>query len=126
MTQQNAILHWKRGADDAIQSARLLFDGKQYQHTLFMCHLAVEKALKAAWIKRQDTEEPPQTHDLLKLATALNREWEDEQLLQFEILTRFVIDARYAGSRWTEEYGTKEGAEKWLNNAQNLISLLSE
>lgn len=126
MTQQNAILHWKQGANDALESSKLLFEGRQYQYALFLCHLAVEKALKAAWIKDHDTEEPPKTHDLLKLAMAIGREFTDEQLLQFEIITRFVIDARYAGSRWAEEYGTKDEAETWIKNTQQLISILTE
>lgn len=124
MTQQDAVAHWRKGAEDALRSAVLLLQGNQYHHALFLCHLAVEKALKAAWVAERDTEEPPRTHDLLQLATVLRREWTDDQLLQFETLTRFVIDARYAGSRWAKEYGTHIGAETWIAHTKVFLSLL--
>lgn len=40
-------------------SVGLLFEGNQYVHTLFFCHLVIEKLLKAHWVR--DNEETKST-----------------------------------------------------------------
>ena len=124
MTQQDAAEQWREGARDELAAARVLLEGQRYEQALFHCHLATEKALKAAWIVAHGTEEPPHTHDLVSLAKALPRQWTDEQLTDFETLTRFVIDARYADPPWAKEYATKEHAATWLERAKGFCSLL--
>lgn len=58
MTEADVIAHWKKGAKDAIEAARLLHDGGKYALALFDLHLAMEKARydDPAWAEREATE----------------------------------------------------------------------
>jgi len=62
----------------------------------FLCHLVVEKSIKAD-IANITTKEPIRTHDLAKLAelALLNDELNESQLDLLEELTPFNIEARY-------------------------------
>jgi len=51
MTQQEASDHWRKGAEDALVMAQLGHEHGKYALSLFHCHLAVEKALKALYTK---------------------------------------------------------------------------
>jgi len=41
------IDYWTKGAFSDIETAELLLKGKKYVGSLFFCHLAIEKVLKA-------------------------------------------------------------------------------
>lgn len=47
MTQEQAVQQWLNGAQVALKSAEVLYTAQQYEYTLFMCHLVIEKYLKA-------------------------------------------------------------------------------
>lgn len=57
---------WIAQAEYDIETARVMYQGGRYLYTLFMCHLATEKALKAYVVERTG-QTPPRTHDLLIL-----------------------------------------------------------
>lgn len=61
---------WFRQADYDMRSAGIMFDNRQYIHAVFMCHLAIEKALKGLYA-RNFKEAPPRTHNLVFLAEQL-------------------------------------------------------
>jgi len=45
------IDYWVKGAFSDIETAELLLTGKKYVKSLFFCHLAIEKILKALVVK---------------------------------------------------------------------------
>jgi HEPN domain-containing protein len=57
---------WLKQADYDIDAAEYLFDGGRYLYAVFMCHLAVEKALKGLYYERR-REFPPKSHNLIFL-----------------------------------------------------------
>lgn len=58
---------WFQQAKYDLKSAEVMYANKQYIHAVFMCHLAVEKALKGSYAnKAQDM--PPRTHNLFFIA----------------------------------------------------------
>ena len=63
------VKHWLDIADEDLSVAKCLLDGNKFLYTVFMCHQAVEKTLKAV-IARDcaEGEIPPKIHHLLKLA----------------------------------------------------------
>ncbi|MHB8762758.1 MAG: HEPN domain-containing protein [Deferrisomatales bacterium] len=68
----------------------------RYLYVGFMCHQAVEKAMKACYQKREGRV-PPRTHNLLVLASAtelLNRMTERHKDLLTE-LEPLAVEARY-------------------------------
>lgn len=58
---------WLLQADYDLESAEILFKSGKYLHALFLCHLALEKSLKAVYEKK--TGKPaPKIHNLNFLA----------------------------------------------------------
>ena len=123
MTEADVIAHWRNGARKELQSAKLLFDGGQYAGTLFHCHLAVEKALKAQFMD-QHRKNPPMTHDLERLALELKQSWTPDELELFQDLTQYAIAARYDDPVWAEHEATSENASHWVNVGQTFLNTL--
>jgi len=122
VTESDVIAHWRKGARDELESARLLHAGRQYAGSLFHSHLAVEKALKAAYME-QCGDEAPYTHNLLDLATLLGRPWTDAQKAALDRLTDFVVAARYSDPAWAGQYATAEHAAQGITDARTFLSL---
>jgi len=92
----NKADYWLELCDDDIKVAKNLLKSKDYLWMAFLCHLVIEKSIKAV-IADKTTEEPRRIHDLVKLAEQANIEVElsDVQLDLLEELTPFNIEARY-------------------------------
>ena len=92
--------YWLILCDDDIPVAKTLLKTKNYLWMSFICHLIVEKAIKAV-IAGKTGKEPKRIHDLVKLANQANIENElaDSQLNFLEELTPYNIEARYASYR---------------------------
>jgi len=61
---------WMRQADYDMETAAVLMREKRYIYTIFLSHLAIEKALKGLFIHIHSTE-PPKTHSLIHLVELL-------------------------------------------------------
>ena len=59
-------LEWFRQADYDLKTAEIMFDNKRYIYAAFMCHLAIEKALKGLYTRKLHAL-PPKTHNLIFL-----------------------------------------------------------
>jgi HEPN domain-containing protein len=59
-------LEWLRQADYDMDTAEFMAKGDRYFYAVFMCHLAIEKALKGLY-EQNLHETPPKTHNLLSL-----------------------------------------------------------
>lgn len=57
---------WFKQADYDLETAEVMLNNGRYIHTVFMCHLSIEKALKGLYGVIL-SEEPPKTHDLIYL-----------------------------------------------------------
>jgi HEPN domain-containing protein len=123
VTQEDAAQYWRDAANEEWEAAQVLQKNGMYRVALFHCHLAVEKALKAAYVREYNASPPP-LHDLLDLAVRLSVDWTDDQKQQLEDLTRYVIDARYADPAWAGEQATDENARLWLQQSKEFLSLL--
>jgi HEPN domain-containing protein len=63
---KQATLNWLHGAEYDLQTAESLFKSRRYIYVPFMCHLAVEKVLKAL-VAESLPAPPPRTHNLYHL-----------------------------------------------------------
>lgn len=61
------VEEWFRQADYDIETALAMFETGRYFYAVFMCHLSLEKALKALYTKILNAL-PPKTHNLVYLA----------------------------------------------------------
>ena len=124
MTQDEAATYWQQRARTELKAARTLFEkGDQdlYGEVLFHCHLALELALKAAFIREKDTS-PPFTHDLNELADALQRIRTPDERDAFEEITDCAILSRYGDGEWYALHATRVNADKWLQKTGTFLS----
>lgn len=54
---------WFKQAQYDLITAEAMFDAKKYIYVIFMCHLAIEKALKGLYSKKLG-HIPPKVHNL--------------------------------------------------------------
>jgi HEPN domain-containing protein len=92
------VKHWLELSDEDLTVAQILLDGKKFLYSGFMCHMTIEKALKA--VIARDCEEgkmPPKIHNLIKLVNraGLYDKMTDEQLSLIDKLNPLNIEARY-------------------------------
>ena len=57
---------WFKQSDYDIDTAQYMFDGGRYFYSVFMCHLAIEKALKGLF-QKVTQKIPEKTHSLVYL-----------------------------------------------------------
>ena len=126
MTREELIQFWLDSADDNSKSMINMFNAGEYMWSLFIGHLAIEKLLKAYYIKTVETE-VPRIHDLYKLAIKSNLDLSDEQKDSLQYITLFNIETRY------EDYKkdfykkcTKEFAEKNIEKIKELRTWLQQ
>lgn len=98
MKREEEIRYWARIAKDDIRVARHLLDAGDRLHAMFFCHLAVEKMLKALFVKNTGSPPPP-THHLPRLAMESTLALSEEDVEFLNELLRFNIEARYPKDR---------------------------
>jgi HEPN domain-containing protein len=100
MTDQNKIDYWVDIADYDLKTAEAMLETGRYLYVGFMCHQAIEKYLKAHFVKTHNTV-PPYTHNLLYLAEKVNiyQEFNDIQKDFLDYIVPFNIRTRYPSDK---------------------------
>jgi|SRR3989338_5694589 len=91
---KDAIEYWKKTAEHDYKTILVLFKSKQYSNTLFFGHIVLEKILKGLFVKQMG-EQPPFTHDLVRLAKIAELGLSDKDILFLNEVNQFNIRARY-------------------------------
>ena len=90
------IQYWKQGAEEELETARLLLQHKRNRPALFYAHLALEKALKAHVVKATG-KIAPYSHDLPFLANCARLKLSPEHLDLLAEMNKHVSKSRYPG-----------------------------
>jgi len=98
MRSNDEINYWLGIAKDDLRVAGHLIDANDRLLALFFCHLAIEKMLKALFVK-VNRGSPPPTHNLPRLAMESRLALSGEDLEFLNELLRFNIEARYPKDR---------------------------
>jgi predicted nucleotidyltransferase len=64
---QEQIDYWLNSAGHDLETAESLYSAAKYDWCLFLGHIVLEKALKAAYVMEHENELPPRTHNLVRL-----------------------------------------------------------
>ena len=94
---EKAVQNWIDSAQYDLETAEHMFQTGRYIYTIFMCHLALEKALKAK-IQKDSGKIPPKTHDLEYLVglSGLSPDFSTEKFLaeisNLSVVTRYPTD----------------------------------
>ncbi len=118
----NKTAYWLDIVDYDLETAKAMFATRRWLYVGFMCHQVIEKVLKAYWCAKMP-QDPPYTHNLVKLSTecGLSAIMNDEQNSFIDGMMPLNIEARYP------EYKEKllklltaENCEKILNYTTEL------
>jgi len=112
---------WLQQADYDMETAEFMYEGGRYFYAVFMCHLSVEKALKALY---QDKIKciPPKTHNLVYLLREIG-------LKPQETIGKFIVKLNEASiaTRYPEELEklqrdyTEKIVKDILDNSRKLL-----
>ena len=89
------IDYWIKSADNDMDVAQSLFDNEKYDWCLFLGHIVLEKTLKALYVKNNDNNIPPKTHNLVKLAELSFLDMAEDQKLFLDEVNDFNLETRY-------------------------------
>lgn len=102
MDIKEKTVYWTNLAVDDLDSAEIMLEKKKkFLQSGFYCHQTIEKILKAyIWYTRE--EEPPYTHNLMKLAEAggLMELLSEDRKKLMDILMPLNIEARYPDNKF--------------------------
>lgn len=111
---------WQERSREDAKVARDLFQLKHYDWSLFLWHLALEKALKSRMAKLE--KEIPLTHDLLRLAKEASLEVDKIKSDQLNEITTFNLAARYDDYKLSfHKKATENFTKNWASNCESLI-----
>lgn len=119
-----SIENWLRSSSYDIKTADAMFVTKRYVYVIFMCHLAVEKALKAIAVDKTKSI-PPKTHDLFFLCKLAGLELPAQHRLIVMHLNETSIPTRYPENiiRLVKDYN-KTTAQRYLTQTKALLKWL--
>lgn len=114
---------WLQVAQHDLGAARALLGEGFYQGSVFYCQQAVEKLLKAIWTERRESGTHPRTHNLVKLASALEIEPPGHLAYLLNELTDQVFPSRYPEPGWGYE---KSVADEYCRMTEELCEWLRQ
>ena len=95
MTKADQIDYWKRMALRDWQTVLALQAAKQNIQALFFAHLVIEKLLKAHFVKDNQENTPPLTHNLEGLYNQTNLDLLPVYFERLSIINGWNIEGRY-------------------------------
>ena len=109
---KDAIEYWKTIAERDVVTMLGLFKLKRYPESLFFGHIVLEKILKARVVQTIQ-EQPPYTHDLVRLANLAQTNSNKNEIEFLKIVNDFNIRTRYPEEklRIYKKYGEKNTKE---------------
>ena len=118
--------NWLASAEYDIETATHMLVTGRYLYVVFMCHLALEKTLKAIAAEAQGRT-PPKTHDLLYLVTLGSVKPSQEQLDFIGKLNNASIPTRYPEdlAKAVSVY-PKKVAEHYLEKTKEVMAWLTQ
>ena len=103
------INNWLSLAEYDLNTAEAMFQTKRYLYVAFMCQQAIEKLLKAGYVKEHSST-PPYTHNLLRLLKDISWFNEIENTDRMHVIEE--LNSYYIESRYTED----------INNLSNMLT----
>jgi len=106
-----AVKNWLDSAEYDMETAQHMLNTGRYIYTVFMCHLALEKVLKAK-VESVMGKTPPRTHDLERLFQLADLPPDEPknniiaELSGLSIVTRYPEDFQQIKKAFTKEKTT--------------------
>ena len=124
MTREEIENWYQEGLQD-FKNAKKIFDTEIYNVTTFYCEQAIQKLLKAFWIKIKKSY-PPKTHNISKLGELLDAP--KEVINHLKKIAPFYFISRYpdAANGVPSEIITREMAEEIIQVTREVINWIKK
>ena len=120
------VNYWIDSSDKDYKTMNHMFKTKDYNWSLFIGHLVIEKLLKALYVKVKE-EHAVFSHDLLRIAEKAEIDLTEDQKDILDTLTTFNINARYDDFK-TDFYKkcTPAFTEEWIKKIKQTRKWIKE
>jgi HEPN domain-containing protein len=117
---------WFQQAQYDLRTAEAMFEAKKFIYVVFMCHLAIEKALKGLYLKRLNCM-PPKVHNLLYLIEKVSLTLPEPLFGTVFDLNRASIPTRYPEDlQQMKKDLRKQKTEKLLFKSKEVLKWLKK
>lgn len=119
--------YWNKASEiDASTAYDIFQNTTKYVTVLFHIHLAIEKKLKAAYVKKK-SEHAPYSHNLLYLAKSAGIDLTEDQIKLLSEINEFNIECRYPDEKFSiYKKANLKFTEKYLKEMEIFIAWISE
>jgi HEPN domain-containing protein len=123
---QREVKNWLDSAQYDLETAQQMLNTGRYIYTIFMCHLAIEKILKAK-VGEISNKTPPKTHNLRYLVKLSGLEPPEEIFIFLSELSDVSIPTRYPEdfSNLRNSYD-KEAAKTYLHKTKEAFEWIKK
>ena len=118
---QKQIDYWINGAEDDIITAKLLIQERRTLHGLFFCHLVIEKAIKAHYVKKKG-DVAPRSHNLINLSEDAGLDFDSDSQIFLGILMKYQLQGRYPD--YNPILPDQYRVDEYLNKTKELLQWL--
>jgi HEPN domain-containing protein len=117
---------WSKQAEYDMETAMAMLDTERYIYCVFMCHLSIEKALKALYTKKLG-KNPSKTHSLVYLAQSMHLGLPEKTKEFLETLDAVSVPTRYPEEleELIEEY-SKDRTKNILDKSKKALRWLKQ
>lgn len=124
--RMDEVLEWLTQSEYDLGTAQAMLESGRYIYAVFMCHLAVEKALKALVVRRTG-DAPPRTHNLVQLVALAEPDLTDDEISFLTRLGAAGVTTRYPEelSRALKDY-PRSVAQEYVRKAREVVECLKK
>jgi len=124
---EKIVKNWIATSNYDIQTADAMYRAGRYIYVVFMCHLALEKMLKALLANKHPEEIPPKIHNLINLSQRAGITPPDDLKEFFQRIDNVSIATRYPEDlgRLSKEFD-RDTAKRILTNTKRMIKWLRQ
>jgi HEPN domain-containing protein len=121
------VKNWVDSAEYDLGTAEHMLKAGRYVYCIFMCHLALEKVLKAR-VEQETGKTPPRTHNLLYLLNLTGLSGVEEEALTFvSELNNLSVVTRYPEDfQRTLEAFSEDRAKAFLEKTRRIFRWIQE
>ena len=121
------VKNWVATSNYDLQTADAMYKAGRYLYVVFMCHLAIEKMLKALLVHKYPEDIPPKIHNLIHLYQrtdiTLPEDLKDffQRIDNVSVATRYPEDLRTLSTEFN-----KDAAKRILIDTKRMIKWLKQ